>query len=144
VEMAGGGNPACRWLAGCIGSFWAIRTVLQVGYYSSSHWRGNLGRTIAHAALLLIYGPHSLWLAAGSAQLTRRDLEDYNLEADAVIEIGRQTPFAQQALAYFDSLWANRAPRGIEYTADFAVFADPAQSDYWLYRLMEASGLSGF
>ena len=97
-----------------------------------------------HAALLLIYGPHSLWLAAGSAQLTRRDLEDYNLEADAVIEIGRQTPFAQQALAYFDSLWANRAPRGIEYTADFAVFADPAQSDYWLYRLMEASGLSGF
>jgi len=64
--------------------------------------------------------------------------------AGAVIEIGRQTPFAQQALAYFDSLWANRAPRGIEYTADFAVFADPAQSDYWLYRLMEASGLSEF
>jgi phosphatidylserine/phosphatidylglycerophosphate/cardiolipin synthase-like enzyme len=97
-----------------------------------------------HPALLLIQGPHSLWLAVGSAQVTRRDLEDYNLEADAVIEIGRQAPLAQQALAYFDSLWANRAPRGIEYTADFAVFADPAQSDYWLYRLMEASGLSAF
>lgn len=97
-----------------------------------------------HSALLLISGPHNLWLAAGSAQLTRRDLEDYNLEADAVIEIGRQTPFAQQALAYFDTLWGNRGSPGIEYTADFAVYADPAQSDYWLYRLMEASGLSAF
>ena len=69
VEMAGGGTPACRWLAGCIGSFWAVRTVLQVGYYSSSHWRGNLGRTMAHVGLLLIYGGFSfvyLWAAMGS------------------------------------------------------------------------------
>jgi phosphatidylserine/phosphatidylglycerophosphate/cardiolipin synthase-like enzyme len=97
-----------------------------------------------HPALLLIYGPHRLWLAAGSAQLTRRALEDYNLEADAAIEVGRDAPLARQALGYFDSLWANRAPRGTEYTADFAVYADPAQSDYWLYRLMEASGFSAF
>ena len=97
-----------------------------------------------HPGLLLIYGPHRLWLAAGSAQLTRRDLEDYNLEADAAIELARDTLLARQALEYFDSLWTNRAPPGIEYTADFAVYADPAQSDYWLYRLMEASGLSAF
>ena len=97
-----------------------------------------------HPALVLVYGPRSLWLAAGSAQLTRRDLEDYNLEADAAIEFSREAPFARQALEYFDSLWANRASPGIEYTADFAVYADPAQSDYWLYRLMEASGLSAF
>jgi phosphatidylserine/phosphatidylglycerophosphate/cardiolipin synthase-like enzyme len=97
-----------------------------------------------HPALLLIYGPHRLWLAAGSAQLTRRDLQDYNLEADAALELGRDAPLARQALEYFDTLWANRAAPGIEYTADFAVYADPAQSDYWLYRLMEASGLSAF
>jgi len=97
-----------------------------------------------HPALLLIYGPHHLWLAAGSAQLTRRDLEDYNLGADATLELGRDAPLARQALEYFDTLWANRAPPGIEYTADFAVYADPGQSDYWLYRLMEASGLSAF
>src|SRR5216684_2746459 len=54
-EMAAGGNLVCRWLAGCIGAFWAIRTVLQVAYYSSSHWRGQPGRTLAHVALLLIY-----------------------------------------------------------------------------------------
>jgi hypothetical protein len=97
-----------------------------------------------HNALLLIYGRKSLWLTAGSAQLTRRDLQDYDLEADAAIELGREATPAQQALLYFDTLWANRAAPGIEYTADFAVFADAAQSDYWLYRLMEASGLSAF
>jgi phosphatidylserine/phosphatidylglycerophosphate/cardiolipin synthase-like enzyme len=97
-----------------------------------------------HPALLLVYGPHRLWLAAGSAQLTRRDLEDYNLEADAALELARAAPLAHQALGYFDSLWANHAPPGIEYTADFAVYADPTQWDYWLYRLMEGSGFSAF
>ena len=41
-ELAGGTNPVCQWLAAGIGSFWAIRTVLQLTYYSSSHWRGQL------------------------------------------------------------------------------------------------------
>ena len=30
----------------------------------------------------------------------------------------------QQAQGYFDTLWSNRAALGIEYTADFAAFAD--------------------
>ena len=97
-----------------------------------------------HAALLAIYGPQRLWLTAGSAQLTRRSLEDYNLVANAAIELARDAPLAQQALQYFDTLWANRAAPGIEYTADFAAYANPAQLDYWLYRLMEGSGLSSF
>jgi hypothetical protein len=55
-EMAGNENPLGQWLAGGIGLFWGIRTILQLTYYSSSHWRGQLGRTLAHAALLVIYG----------------------------------------------------------------------------------------
>jgi hypothetical protein len=49
-------NPACRWLGAGIGLFWALRTVLQLTYYSSSHWRGRPGRTVIHLALLLTYG----------------------------------------------------------------------------------------
>jgi len=55
-EMAGRANPVCQWLAGGIGLFWAIRTCLQVGFYSSSHWHGQPLRTLAHVALLLGYG----------------------------------------------------------------------------------------
>jgi phosphatidylserine/phosphatidylglycerophosphate/cardiolipin synthase-like enzyme len=97
-----------------------------------------------HGALVLISGAHEVWLSAGSAQLTRRSLEDYNLEANVVVEAPRGSPLAQQALEYFATLWGNRASLGIEYTADFAAFANPAQSDYWLYRLLEGAGFSSF
>ena len=55
-EMTLHTEPIAQWLAGAIGTFWAIRTVLQVVYYSSSHWRGQSGRTLIHIALLLLYG----------------------------------------------------------------------------------------
>jgi hypothetical protein len=55
-EMVLGMNDALRWLAASIGLFWAIRTVLQVTYYSSSHWRGQVGRTAIHVLLLILYG----------------------------------------------------------------------------------------
>ena len=60
TEMASAGSPLAKWLCAGIGAFWAIRTVLQVTYYSSSHWRGQLGRTTAHVALLLCYGGTSV------------------------------------------------------------------------------------
>jgi hypothetical protein len=55
-EIGRGINPVCQWLSASIGVFWAIRTVLQVTYYSSSHWRGQPGRMLAHVALLVVYG----------------------------------------------------------------------------------------
>ena len=97
-----------------------------------------------HSALAMIYGRERLWLTLGSANLTRRSLSDYNLEANLAVELARAAPLAQQALGYFDTLWGNRAGLGIEYTADFAAFANPAQSDYWLYRLLEGAGLAAF
>jgi phosphatidylserine/phosphatidylglycerophosphate/cardiolipin synthase-like enzyme len=97
-----------------------------------------------HDALVMIYGRERLWLTLGSANLTRRALSDYNLEANLAIEVARGAPLAAQTLGYFDTLWSNRAALGIEYTADFAVFANPAQSAYWLCRLLEGVGLSSF
>jgi len=82
--------------------------------------------------------------AVPAAQLTRRDLDDYDLEANAALELARSSALAQQSLSYFETLWGNRAALGIEYSAGFAAFADPAQSDYWLYRLMEGTGFSPF
>ena len=97
-----------------------------------------------HTRLAIIYGPQQLWVTVGSANLTRRSLGDYNLEADVALEIARDTPLAQQMLSYFDTLWSNRASLGIEYTADFGYYADPSQLHYWLYRVMEGTGISTF
>ena len=97
-----------------------------------------------HTKLVMIYGAQRLWLTLGSANLTTRSLGDYNLEANVAIEVGRGAPLANQTLEYFDTLWSNRATLGIEYTADFAAYADPGQGHYWLYRFLEASGMSSF
>ena len=97
-----------------------------------------------HSKLVMIYSSQRLWMTLGSANLTRRNLGDYNLEADLAIEVSRTSTLAIQASEYFDNLWSNRAGIGIEYTTDFAAYADPAQTQYWLYRLMEGTGLSTF
>jgi phosphatidylserine/phosphatidylglycerophosphate/cardiolipin synthase-like enzyme len=97
-----------------------------------------------HGALALFSGPQALWLTVGSANLTRRGLDDYNLEANLALEVLPDAPLAAQAQGYFDTLWGNRAALGIEYTADFAAFADSGQADYWLYRLLEGAGLTPF
>src|SRR6266581_3888215 len=55
-ELAARANAIGGWLAAGIGIFWAIRAILQVAYYSSSHWRGQPARTVAHFALLVVYG----------------------------------------------------------------------------------------
>jgi len=97
-----------------------------------------------HSKLVMIYGAERLWFTLGSADLTRRNLDDYDLTANIAIEVARGTPLALQMSDYFETLWSNRAVLGIEYTADFGVYADSSQSRYWLYRLMEATGLAGF
>jgi phosphatidylserine/phosphatidylglycerophosphate/cardiolipin synthase-like enzyme len=97
-----------------------------------------------HTKLVMVYGPELFWLTVGSANLTRRNLADYNLEANLAIELPRSSRIAQQAVDYFETLWSNRASLGIEYTADFGYYADPSQLHYWLYRVMEGTGVSTF
>jgi hypothetical protein len=70
TDLASHTNAIASWLAAGIAIFWAIRTVLQVTYYSSSHWRGQFGRTVIHIILLFIYGGMAaiyLWAAFGSS-----------------------------------------------------------------------------
>lgn len=64
------GGAHARVVAGCIGSFWLLRTLAQVFYYSSEHWRGQRSETVIHFVLLMAYGGMAalyLWVAAGAA-----------------------------------------------------------------------------
>lgn len=97
-----------------------------------------------HVKMLRITSGETTWLTLGSANLTRRNLGNFNLEANLAVEAPASGALAQELSRWFDTLWNNRAPAGIEYTADFGTFADPAQSSFWGYRIMEATGLSTF
>jgi hypothetical protein len=48
------------------GIAWAARAVIQIAYYSGSHWRGIPVRTAQHIILLCVYaGFTAVYLAAG-------------------------------------------------------------------------------
>jgi hypothetical protein len=95
-----------------------------------------------HAALVLIHGSGPVWMLTGSASLTRRDLGDYDLVLDAAVSGSATAAPMMSAQTFFDTLWNDRGPPGIEYTADADTWADPSQLRYWAYRLMESLGIS--
>jgi phosphatidylserine/phosphatidylglycerophosphate/cardiolipin synthase-like enzyme len=97
-----------------------------------------------HSKLVTLRTASEFWFTLGSANLTRRNLDDFNLEANIAASVPVNAEIAVQISAWFDSLWTNRGPPELEYTAEFGAYADPAQSSYWLYRIMEATGLSTF
>jgi phosphatidylserine/phosphatidylglycerophosphate/cardiolipin synthase-like enzyme len=97
-----------------------------------------------HSKLVAIRTANEFWFTLGSANLTRRNLGDFNLEANLAASVPLASGIAAQVSGWFDSLWTNRGPPELEYTAEFGAYADPAQGTYWLYRIMESTGLSTF
>ena len=97
-----------------------------------------------HSKLVAMRTATEFWFTLGSANLTRRNLENFNLEANVAASVPLNAEIAAQISAWFESLWTNRGPPELEYTAEFGAYADPSQGSYWLYRLMEATGLSTF
>ncbi len=97
-----------------------------------------------HSKVITMRSATEFWFTLGSANLTRRNLEDFNLEANVAASVPLNAQIATQISAWFDSLWTNRGPPELEYTAEFGAYADPSQGSYWLYRMMEATGLSTF
>ena len=95
-----------------------------------------------HAKLAAVRSGHALWFTLGSANFTRRNLDDLNLEANVIVETSTESSIATAVTSWFEQLWSNRD--GIEYSVDAAEFHDDSRLRYWRYRLMEATGLSTF
>lgn len=97
-----------------------------------------------HVKLAIVQRADAVWALLGSANFTRRNLADYNLEASVAFETGRDSTLAQEVGQYFDLLWQNDALAVREYTTDFSTYEEQSFARYWRYRLMEATGLSTF
>ncbi|MEO8063364.1 MAG: phospholipase D-like domain-containing protein [Pseudomonadota bacterium] len=97
-----------------------------------------------HTKIVALRTATEFWFTLGSANLTRRNIDNFNLEANIAASVPLNAEIATSINTWFESLWTNRGPPPLEYTAEFGAYADAAQGTYWLYRLMEASGLSTF
>jgi phosphatidylserine/phosphatidylglycerophosphate/cardiolipin synthase-like enzyme len=94
-----------------------------------------------HTKLALIQSSNTLVTTLGSANFTRRNIGNYNLEANIELEMPVDSALSRQFIDYFDMLWSNR---GAEFTLPFDAYRDDSTLHYWRYRLMEVSGLSTF
>lgn len=94
-----------------------------------------------HTKLTLIQKKDQAVIIGGSANLTRRNLNDYNLETDIKIEADKDHQLVLEVAQYFDRLWNNQ--RG-HYTVDIDKYEEKSAWKYWLYRFQEWSGLGTF
>lgn len=81
-------------------------------------------------------------LISGSANYTRRNLDNLNLETSVRLVAQRDEPAIAKARALFDQLWTN--PDGRTISQPYEDFADHSLWRYGLYRFMEATGMSTF
>lgn len=107
---------------------------IQVRWYRTSgeqfHTKLVLVRTAAHTYATL-----------GSANLTRRNLEDYNLEANIAVRAPATTALAASLWHTFDELWSSDPSSP---TSPFEAYEDRSRLRRLRYFVMENTGLSTF
>lgn len=103
-------------------------------------WYGTHGEQF-HSKLTMISLPKETVLIGGSANLTRRNLDDLNLEACLEATAPADSQVARDAAGYFERVWHNR--NGV-YSLDYKEFAEESMLKYAVYRFQEASGMSTF
>jgi phosphatidylserine/phosphatidylglycerophosphate/cardiolipin synthase-like enzyme len=96
-----------------------------------------------HTKLLLVRHQDQLFATLGSANFTRRNLNDYNLEANVALQMALNTALAGRMQTYFNRLWTGDTANAA-YTVPFESYKDESSLRYWRYRFMEATGLSTF
>jgi phosphatidylserine/phosphatidylglycerophosphate/cardiolipin synthase-like enzyme len=119
----------------------ARELVEDTGGAIAVRWYRTTGEQF-HAKWVLARLGDQVVASLGSANLTRRNLGNYNLEANIEVTLPGNDPLAIDMQDAFDRLWNNEGDT--PFTTDFAAYRDESVLRYWRYRVMEATGLSTF
>ncbi|MCK7545955.1 phospholipase D-like domain-containing protein [Marinobacter bryozoorum] len=107
-------------------------------------WCNTSGEQCHNKLLMLRPADGDTRLLLGSANLTRRNMDDYNLETSMLVTGPGQLEVLANATELFERLWRNGPGSTPVLSLPYADNADESQLQYWRYRFMEASGLSTF
>jgi phosphatidylserine/phosphatidylglycerophosphate/cardiolipin synthase-like enzyme len=105
-------------------------------------WCHTTGEQCHSKQLLIRYPDGSAGLISGSANYTRRNLDNFNPETALQITGPAETTALAAASDWFEMRWNNF--EGRSFSLDYDHYAEESPVRYWQYRLMEASGLSTF
>lgn len=105
-------------------------------------WCNTRGEQCHTKLLLRLRDDGDAELLLGSANFTRRNLDNYNLETSVQLRGPATHPALREAAEFFAARWNNEPDR--LHSLPYVAWADPSRLRYWRYRLMEATGLSTF
>lgn len=94
-----------------------------------------------HSKFAVFQGKSRTVVIGGSANFTRRNIRDYNLETDLEVTAPNDSQFAKEVLSYFNMIWNNE---GGSYTIDYRNHKTSSTFKTILYRIQEGAGLSSF
>ncbi|MAG40147.1 phospholipase [Candidatus Pacearchaeota archaeon] len=83
----------------------------------------------------------SVIILLGSANLTKRNIGNFNLEMNVKIISPEGTKIETDVGYLFDRLWNNENGH---FTTEFETYKDTSLRKYWQYRIQEATGFSSF
>lgn len=93
-----------------------------------------------HAKFLLHRANKAAGLIVGSANFTRRNLDDLNLETSVELYAPAGHQAMDAAAAWFETLWSNTPER--HFSVDHARYAEDSWPKWLWYRVGEAAGFS--
>lgn len=104
-------------------------------------WCNTLGEQ-CHSKLLLIKTEEGYTTIQGSANLTRRNIGNYNLETNIILKSDELVEGVRSAYTYFNTVWENDPDR--TYSLEYASYKDESLLKVFLYHFMERVGTSSF
>jgi phosphatidylserine/phosphatidylglycerophosphate/cardiolipin synthase-like enzyme len=84
---------------------------------------------------------HTAVAVLGSANLTRKNIENFNLELNVKVLGTSSSEIIREIKQYHDRVWHNK---GGHYTVDYEFYEDRSLGKTFLYRLYESTGISTF
>lgn len=98
-----------------------------------------------HSKLLMRRDRDGGWqLLLGSANFTRRNLDDLNLETDIRAWSARPTALSRQVKDLFEHYWRGDIDGWRPLSLPYSAWSDESWLRYGLYRIMESTGMSTF
>jgi phosphatidylserine/phosphatidylglycerophosphate/cardiolipin synthase-like enzyme len=94
-----------------------------------------------HAKMMLMEKEQETVVIGGSANMTRRNLDNYNLETDVVVTGSNDSETVKNVRSYYQRLWNNSDGT---HTLDYSKHKSDSRLLYLRYRLQEWSGMSSF
>jgi phosphatidylserine/phosphatidylglycerophosphate/cardiolipin synthase-like enzyme len=93
-----------------------------------------------HNKLLLVKTGEQTVMMQGSANYTKRNLQDYNLETNIIITGHKDEQIFKDIEAFFETQWNNE--ENVFYSTSYETYEDTSTYKNIMYRLKEFSGLS--